>query len=77
MIHHQASPPTTGFYLDIDQVPDNLINVEDQWEFELEVIGAAATPQQLEDLLHRAPNPESAAAQFLLGYLASHANRQT
>lgn len=56
--------------------PDGLDHHEEQWEFELEVIGGAATLRQLEELLERAPNPESATAQFLTGYLASHANHQ-
>ena len=53
---------------------DNFVDLEAQWEFELEVVGAAATPQQLRTLLDRAPDPASATATFLLGYLASHAN---
>lgn len=76
MIDSQSSLKSTNTPLREGQDPEDLAPHEDQWEFELEVIGGAATLQQLEELLERAPNPESAAAQFLTGYLASHANHQ-
>lgn len=47
----------------------NDLELEDRWEQELDVVGAAATRDELQELLDRAPNPESGTAQFLLGYL--------
>lgn len=76
MIKHRLSSCSTNATLPEDQVPENLFCNEEYWEFELEVIGGAVSLEQLEKLLERAPNPESATAQFLMGYLASHANHQ-
>lgn len=46
------------------------IRNQDAWEVELDIMGAAATIEELKAHLERAPNPESATAQYLQGYLA-------
>lgn len=53
-------------------VSGNSVDLEDLWEFELDVTGAAASPEVLQQILERAPNSESAAAQYLMGFLACH-----
>lgn len=70
---HQTvgNPVVTSFDLK-SSAPDNLVEMEELWEFELDLIGAAATPQALQQILERAPNSESATAQYLMGFLACH-----
>ena len=53
-------------------VPDNSIEADELWEIELDLLGAAASSEALQQHLERAPNPESAAAQYLLGFLAHY-----
>lgn len=78
MIDREAALQNVGKPVDsspevlIPPVPDNLIEKEELWEFELDLLGAAAVPEKLQQILERAPNPESATAQFLMGYLASY-----
>ncbi len=61
------------------QVPDNPNSVgshgeqQDDWEFELDLLGTNASTEALEEHLEKAPDPQSATAQFLKGYIASHA----
>lgn len=45
----------------------------DLWEYELDLLGADASVDVLQAHLDKAPNPYSANAQFLMGFLASHA----
>lgn len=49
----------------------DLREVQEHWEQELEIMGAAASLDDLCDHLRDAPDPESATAQFLMGYLIS------
>lgn len=52
--------------------------LEDQqeaWEAELDVIGAAASVEALQELLNRAPDPESGLALMVKGFIAG-ANKQ-
>lgn len=49
---------------------DNSLDQHDLWEQELDLIGAAASNDQLQEMLNRAPDPMSATAQLLMGYLA-------
>jgi hypothetical protein len=46
---------------------------QDDWEFELDLMGTTASTEALEGHLEKAPDPQSATAQFLKGYIASHA----
>lgn len=48
----------------------NSLDQHDLWEQELDLIGAAASNEQLQTMLDRAPDPMSATAQLLMGYLA-------
>lgn len=50
---------------------NNVIDLQDQWDVELDTMGAAATPEELQAHLERAPNPESATAQYLAGFLTA------
>lgn len=45
----------------------------DDWEFELDMMGTTASIELLERHLDKAPDPKTATAQFLQGYIASHA----
>lgn len=45
---------------------------EDDWEFELDLLGPSADIAVLQAHLDKAPNQNSATAQFLRGYLAHH-----
>jgi hypothetical protein len=56
-----------------NRAPRNLIEQEDDWEFALDILGTEASIIELQAHLDRAPNPESATAQFLRGFLASYA----
>lgn len=49
--------------------PDVLGDI-DQWEFELDLLGASASREQLQQLLERCPDPTSDSAQFLAGFLS-------
>jgi hypothetical protein len=55
-------------------VPRDLLQNEEDWEFQLDLLGTHATLEQLQAHLDAAPNPDSATAQFLMGYL-SHASQ--
>lgn len=46
------------------------IDLEEQWDQELEIMGATASEEQLHEHLARAPNPASENAIYLTGYLA-------
>jgi hypothetical protein len=48
-------------------------DLQDDWEFELDLLGTTASTEALEGHLEKAPDPQSATAQFLKGYIASHA----
>jgi hypothetical protein len=54
--------------------PDELQgDQQGDWEFELDLLGTTASTEALEEHLGKAPDPQSATAQFLKGYIASHA----
>lgn len=44
------------------------------WDFQLDLLGTEASVEVLQSHLDKAPNPDSANAQFLMGYLAAHAH---
>ena len=48
--------------------PD-VVGSEDDWECELDILGRHAPLEELQRHLDRAPNPESAGAQLLAGYI--------
>lgn len=48
-------------------------SLQDDWEFELDLMGTNASIDVLERHLDKAPDPRSATAQFLKGFIASHA----
>lgn len=50
---------------------DHDIDQENQWEAELDILGVAASPAALYELLSRAPNPDSTLVHYLMGYLLS------
>lgn len=56
------------------EVPRDLLQQEDDWEFQLDLLGTSATVEQLQSHLDACPNPGSATAQYLQGYL-SHATQ--
>jgi hypothetical protein len=59
-------------------VPENFLqDDEETWEFELDLLGTSATPEQLQEMLARAPNPKSATVDFIKGYLAGYVNHGT
>lgn len=47
-------------------------NLQEDWDFELDLMGTAASIELLERHLDKAPDPQSANAQFLKGFIASH-----
>ncbi len=73
MINHPNSVSGTSLKDMMDTtIPDNLVAQEEEWEFQLDLLGTEASIEELRGHLSRAPNPEAAAAQFLMGYLASY-----
>ena len=60
-----AAGVVSGF----EEFPD----AQDDWEFELDLMGTNASIEALERHLDKVPDPQSATAQFLKGYIASHA----
>lgn len=48
--------------------------LQDDWEFELDLMGTTASIDVLERHLDKVPDPKSATAQFLKGFIASHAH---
>lgn len=51
---------------------DDADGTQDEWEFELDLLGTNASIEALTRHLEKAPDPQSATAQFLMGYIASH-----
>lgn len=47
-------------------------DLQDDWEFELDLLGTSASIESLEEHLGRAPDPKSATAHFLRGFIANH-----
>lgn len=50
------------------------VDASELWDFQLDLLGTGASVEALQAHLDKAPNPDSANAQFLMGYLAGHAN---
>ena len=48
----------------------NIIANEGEWEARLDMMGTNKSPNEYQKHLERAPNPESAMAKYLRGFLA-------
>lgn len=67
-VSRKSSSPNPGVLGGLHDAP----SPQDNWEFELDLLGTSASVEALERHLEKAPDPQSATAQFLKGYIASH-----